>query len=101
MINKVIKFFKVKNTKQLLIVFIVFSITGSLSVYLGQPILDFLFDEESQKNFIYWFLRLLIIFPLYQFLLIIVGTLFGQFDYFWRIEKKILSRLGIIKSSSG
>ena len=100
MINKVIKFFKVKNTKQLLIVFVVFSITGSLSVYLGQPILDFLFDEESQKNFIYWFLRLLIIFPLYQFLLIIVGTLFGQFDYFWRIEKKILSRLGIIKSSS-
>ena len=101
MINKVIKFFKVKNTKQLLVVFVVFSITGSLSVYLGQPILDFLFDEESQKNFIYWFLRLLIIFPLYQFLLIIVGTLFGQFDYFWRIEKKILSRLGIIKSSSG
>ena len=100
MINKVIKFFKVKNTKQLLVVFVVFSITGSLSVYLGQPILDFLFDEESQKNFIYWFLRLLIIFPLYQFLLIIVGTLFGQFDYFWRIEKKILSRLGIIKSSS-
>lgn len=101
MINKVIKFFKVKNIKQLLVVFVVFSITGSLSVYLGQPILEFLFDDESQKNFIYWFLRLLIIFPLYQFLLIIVGTLFGQFDYFWKIEKKILSRLGIIKSSSG
>jgi len=101
MINKFIKFFKVKNTKQLLVVFVVFSITGSLSVYLGQPILDFLFEKDSQKNFIYWFLRLLIIFPLYQFLLIIVGTLFGQFDYFWRIEKKILSRLGIIKSSSG
>ena len=101
MINKIIKFFKVKNIKQLLVVFVVFSITGSLSVYLGQPILEFLFDDESQKNFIYWFLRLLIIFPLYQFLLIIVGTLFGQFDYFWKIEKKILSRLGIIKSSSG
>lgn len=101
MINKVIKFFKVKNTKQLLVVFVVFSITGSLSVYLGQPILDILFEKDSQKNFIYWLLRLLIIFPLYQFLLIIVGTLFGQFDYFWRIEKKILSRLGIIKSSSG
>ena len=85
MINKVIKFFKVKNIKQLLVVFVVFSITGSLSVYLGQPILEFLFDDESQKNFIYWFLRLLIIFPLYQFLLIIVGTLFGQFDYFWKI----------------
>ena len=101
MINKVIKFFKVKNIKQLLVVFVVISITGSLSVYLGQPILEFLFDDESQKNFIYWLLRLLIIFPLYQFLLIIVGTLFGQFDYFWKIEKKILSRLGIIKSSSG
>lgn len=99
--NKVIKFFKVKNTKQLIVVFIVFSITGTLSVYLGQPILEFLFEEESKKDLIYWFLRLLIIFPLYQFLLIIVGTLFGQFDYFWRIEKKILSRLGIIKSSSG
>jgi len=100
MINMFIKFFKVKDLKQLTIVFIVFSITGSLSVYLGKPILEFLFESDTEKNLFYWFLRLLIIFPLYQILLIIIGTLFGQFNYFWRIEKKILSRLGIIKSSS-
>tara|TARA_Y100000287_G_C14099234_1_gene294306 strand:- start:84 stop:389 length:306 start_codon:yes stop_codon:yes gene_type:complete len=100
MINMFIKFFKVKDLKQLTIVFIVFSITGSLSVYLGKPILEFLFESNTEKNLFYWFLRFLIIFPLYQILLIIIGTLFGQFNYFWRIEKKILSRLGIIKSSS-
>ena len=40
------------------------------------------------NNEFYWLIRILLIFPLYQILLIIVGTLFGEFKYFWAIEKK-------------
>ena len=101
MIEKLINLFKVKSLKQLVIVFLVFSITGSLSVVLGEPILNFFFEDGFENNFYFWIVRIIIIFPLYQILLIIIGTIFGEFRYFWRIEKKILMRLKIIKSSSG
>ena len=100
MIEKLINLFKVKSLKQLIIVFLVFSITGSLSVVLGEPIINFFFEDSFENNLYFWVFRIIIIFPLYQILLIIIGTIFGEFRYFWRIEKKILMRLKIIKSSS-
>ena len=100
MIEKLITLFKVKSLKQLVIVFLVFSITGSLSVVLGEPIINFFFEDGFENNLYFWITRIIIIFPLYQILLIIIGTIFGEFRYFWRIEKKILMRLKIIKSSS-
>jgi hypothetical protein len=38
-------------------------------------------------------LRLLLIFPIYQILLVFVGFIFGQFSFFWNFEKKMLERL--------
>ena len=98
MSEKLLKLFKVDNYLRLLIVFIVFGITGSLSVILGKYVLITLFTSDIMNNEFYWLIRILLIFPLYQILLIIVGTLFGEFKYFWAIEKKILMRLKIIKS---
>ena len=87
--SKLIKIFKVKDLYQLIIIFIVFGITGSLSVVLGKYVLINIFGENFLNNEYYWLLRLILIFPIYQVLLIIVGALFGQFRYFWEIEKKI------------
>ena len=98
MSEKLLKLFKVDNYLRLFIVFIVFGITGSLSVILGKYVLITLFTSDIMNNEFYWLIRILLIFPLYQILLIIVGTLFGEFKYFWAIEKKILVRLKIIKS---
>tara|TARA_Y100001933_G_C18748191_1_gene458768 strand:- start:163 stop:468 length:306 start_codon:yes stop_codon:yes gene_type:complete len=97
--SKLIKIFKVKDFNQLIIIFIVFGITGSLSVVLGKYVLINIFGESFLKNDYYWLLRLILIFPIYQVLLIIVGALFGQFRYFWEIEKKILIRMKLIKST--
>ena len=83
----------------MIIIFVVFGITGSLSVILGKILLVKLIGEEFVNNDFYLILRLILIFPLYQILLIIVGSIFGQFKYFWEIEKKILTRMGLIKSS--
>ena len=97
--SKLIKIFKVKDFNQLIIIFIVFGITGSLSVVLGKYVLINIFGESFLNNNYYWFLRLILIFPIYQVLLIIVGALFGQFRYFWEIEKKILIKMKLIKST--
>ncbi len=98
MINKLLKIFRVKSKFQLLVVFLVFGITGSLSVILGDPIITKFAGKDFIDNDYYWILRLVLIFPLYQILLILVGTIFGQFRYFWEIEKKFLVRIGILKS---
>ena len=97
--SKLIKIFKVKDLNQLIIIFIVFGITGSLSVVLGKYVLINIFGESFLNNDYYWLLRLILIFPIYQVLLIIVGALFGQFRYFWEIEKKILIKMKLIKST--
>ena len=97
--SKLIKIFKVKDFYQLIIIFIVFGITGSLSVVLGKYVLINIFGESFLNNDYYWFLRLILIFPIYQVLLIVVGALFGQFRYFWEIEKKILIKMKLIKST--
>ena len=96
--RKLIKIFKVRDFKQLIIIFIVFGITGSLSVILGKYVLINIFGESFLNNDYYWLLRLILIFPIYQVLLIIVGAFFGQFRYFWEIEKKILIKMKLIKS---
>ena len=90
------KFLKVNSNFQLLIILIVFAITGSLSLYLSEFILNFLNVNQLNMNILfYWFLRILILFPVYQLLLILIGSLFGQFSYFWKFEKKFLKKIGI------
>ncbi len=99
MLEKTKKLFQVDSTFQLFVIFVVFAITGSLSVVLGETVLLKFFGQDFINNDFFWPLRLILIFPIYQILLIIVGTIFGQFKYFWKIEKKILTRMGLIKSS--
>lgn len=94
---------KVTSNFQLVVIFVVFAITGSLSVKLGQPILDFLnfnperFSTLPLGKILYWLLRLLLIFPIYQVLLLIIAALFFQFKFFWAFEKRILRRMGLKK----
>ncbi len=80
---------------QLVIILIVFSVTGSISIWVARPLLDLLkIDRTVLSPLIFWPIRILIIFPIYQILIIIIGTLFGQFKFFWNFEKKMLVRLG-------
>ncbi len=103
--NITLKLFKKLYTKwkvtyrwELIAIFIVFAITGSTSARISGPLIDFLNIKETvQNNFIYWVLRILIIFPIYQFLLVIIGWVFGQFKFFWAFEKKMLRRMGLKK----
>jgi len=94
--QKLMALFKADSPWQLIVIFTVFSVTGSASVILAAPIPQFFgITTDTLSPWIYWPLRILIIFPIYQCLLIVVGTLAGQFNYFWRFEKKFLRRLGI------
>lgn len=76
-------------------IFIVFAITGSSSVFVGRPIITFLgITKENLNPFVYWFLYGIIGLIFYQILLVFFGWLFGQFQFFWEFEKKMLRRMG-------
>ncbi len=92
------KKWKVSYRWELIAIFIVFAITGSTAAKISDPILSLLgLREESTNGWVYWPLRIFLIFPAYQVLLIIVGWLFGQFKFFWEFEKKMLRRLGFAR----
>ena len=93
MINKLKKFFKATSNWHLFIIFLVFGISGSLSVIVSEPIIKlFKINELIDDYILYLTVRVLIIFPVYQIVLLFVGTLFGQYKYFLDFEKKILMR---------
>lgn len=99
MLNSFKNKWKIKSNFQFLIIMLVFSITGSLTLYIVDPLLLFFnIVDDNFSNFQYWFLRIFIIFPIYQILLIIIGSIFGQFRFFWNFEKKMLSRFNIKKT---
>lgn len=80
---------------EILVIILVFAITGSTATKLAGPITEFIgLEKSTSPGYIFWPIRILLIFPIYQVLLVSFGWLFGQFDFFWKMEKKMLSRIG-------
>ena len=87
-----------KSNFQLVIILIVFAITGSGSLFISKPLMEFLsISSENMDIYLYWILRFIIVTVVYQFVLLLVAFVFGQFNWFWNFEKKILKKLGLIK----
>jgi len=77
-------------------VFIVFAITGSSSVIVGRPFIKLLgITKDNLNPFLYWVLFIFIAMVFYQILLVCFGWIFGQFQFFWNFEKKMLRRFGL------
>jgi len=87
---------KVDQKWEMIAIFIVFAITGSVSAKVAKPLMEILgLYPDNLSGWIYWPLRILIILPIYQVLLAAFGWLFGQFRFFWDFEKKMLKRMGL------
>jgi hypothetical protein len=87
---------KVETNWQFVVVFIVFSITGMGAVFIARPMMGWVgIEYEAMSWYIFWPLRIVFMTICYQIMLVIFGTLAGQREYFWRIEKRMLRRFGI------
>ncbi|MFH6972447.1 DUF6787 family protein [Flavobacterium petrolei] len=93
--NKLKQRWGIDSNFQLIIIFIVFAITGSASAWLSKPFCFWLGITREDLGFWFTPIRLILIFPIYQVLLVLIGFLFGQFKFFWAFEKKMLKRLGL------
>jgi O-antigen ligase len=88
--NRLKKRWGITSNVQAIIILIVFAITGSASAWLSKPFCVLL--GITKEDFGGWFtlIRLLIIFPIYQVLLVAIGTIFGQFRFFGILKRNCL-----------
>ena len=92
--NKLKERWNITSNWQLTKILIVFAITGFSSLQLAKPFLNLIgIPETYEPHWLYRVLRLLLIFPIYQVLLVFVGFVFGEFKFFWEFEKKMLYRI--------
>ncbi len=91
-INKFKEKWEIKSNFQLLLIFIVFSITGSSALYVRKFIFQFIGVTDSTPLYFKVPLYILTVVPAYQILLLIWGAIFGQFRFFFNFQKKSFSR---------
>jgi uncharacterized protein YybS (DUF2232 family) len=86
----------IEQNWEIIVILIVFAITGSTASFIGKPILNYLnVTTENLGGFGYWAIRVILLFIMYQFMLVFFGWLFGQYQFFWNFEKKMLRRIGL------
>ncbi|MDP1810519.1 MAG: phosphoribosylglycinamide formyltransferase [Sediminibacterium sp.] len=85
------------TARQFGIIFLVFGLTGTTTALLTRYITAWLgMDTDT-----YWLWKLLLRIGMlllgYQFILLLYGALLGQWAFFWKYEKRLLQKLGIVR----
>jgi len=84
---------KIKSNLQLIIILIVFSVTGSAAMVVRKIVFNLVGIQPETSLFIKIPLYIAVLFPAYQILLFVIGTLIGQFQFFYAFQKKSLAFL--------
>ena len=89
---------KVKNVYQVLVILLVFACTGFTVLFIKKPLFYYWFPNAEMPvwaSVLYYILIL----PVYNVFLLLYGSLFGQFRFFWEFEKRFFNRIvSIFKS---
>lgn len=93
MLQKFKEKWKIKSNLELVIILIVFSITGSAALVVRKFFFQLLGIQPETTLFLKVPLYILILFPSYHILLLVIGTLVGQYRFFYAFQKKSLSFL--------
>lgn len=80
--------------RQLMLILCVFAITGTTTAYISRSITGWL---EIDGGFAFWLTKLMVLIFGYQIIILIVSVFFGQFRFFWNYEKRILTRMKLLK----
>jgi hypothetical protein len=94
MIKRLKEKWGVESNLQFWTIILVFTLTGSSITFIRKPVFELLGIGDHSAWWVWWGTWLLIVYPSYQILLIIYGSILGQFKFFWAFEKKMLRRFG-------
>ena len=91
-IDKLKKHWNLNSAWKVVMIIIVFALTGTTVLVLKKPILEVI-DPTPENKWIYNLIYYILILPVYNVILLIYGFLFGQFNFFWEFEKKFFRRI--------
>lgn len=91
--KKLQEHWKLESLTQVVLVLIVFALTGSSVLFLKKPLFSLLHLNDKLSGFVGTLIYLAVMLPLYQILLLAYGFVFGQFTFFWEFEKKSMRRV--------
>jgi hypothetical protein len=92
MLDKLKDRWKLNNITQVLIVLLVFALTGTTVLLIKKPILDWV-APDGQRPLWFSISYFILILPVYNLLLLMYGFLLGQFTFFWDFEKRFIKRM--------
>lgn len=76
-----------KTTSELVVIMTVFSLAGMAIIWVRKPIFHLLGITDATPFILKFLAWLAVVFPTYQINLLVFGSLFGQFSFFWEREK--------------
>ena len=97
MLERLKQRWNIKSNYQVIVILVVFAITGTSTVYIKNLI--FLFAGVTSETHLLLKIPfyILVILLVYNTLLLFIGAIFGQFRFFLAFEKKFFSRLLFLK----
>jgi len=90
----------VKSNFQFWLIFVIFAIAGSSTLFVKRPVFDLLGIDSTTSWWIVVPVYLITITPAYFVILLLYGTILGQFKFFWEFEKKMFGRFSKRKNKS-
>jgi hypothetical protein len=82
----------IKSNFQLVLILMIFSLTGSTTLYIRKGVFYLLGISADTELWLRTVLYILTIVPSYYIMLLVVSFVFGQFKFAWQFEKMMLQR---------
>jgi hypothetical protein len=79
----------VHSVWQVLVILLVFALTGISTMYIKRPIFAVLGIDANDPFWLRMLVWMVTVLPAYQILLLFYGFLLGQFPFFWAFEKRM------------
>ena len=78
---------------RVLVILLVFALTGTTVMLLKRPVVAWVAGDQGEQPLLFTIAYYVLILPIYNLLLLIYGTVFGQFRFFWGFEKRFFRRI--------
>ncbi|NBW27416.1 MAG: diacylglyceryl transferase [Flavobacteriaceae bacterium] len=94
--NKLKERWGIATVYQFILIIVVFAINGSVSARISSFLMKLIgINEDNTHWFIYYLILLVLVLPIYPFLLMGFGYLFGQSKFFFPFGKRMLAKIGL------
>lgn len=94
--NKLKERWGIATVYQFILIIVVFAINGSVSARISSFLMKLIgINDDNTHWFIYYLILLVLVLPIYPFLLMGFGYLFGQSKFFFPFGKRMLAKIGL------